>query len=143
MKFSETMFGFHTAESDFEDALVDAGFGQFERIGGDHYDNSIEFYGVENGARLTDAAQRIVFEAGFSKAYLNHEDLWETHYNWDQRNPFAAHRGWRRLRREGGFDISYWPEGWGDPTTGKCAEWLTSGYMRIIPEDGGPDADAR
>lgn len=133
--FSKVMFAYHKAESDFEDALVEAGFGEFEGVSGDHYDNSIEIHKVGNAARLNEAAQRVVFDAGFSKAYVNHEDGWETHYNWKQGEPFTAQRGWRRLRREGGFDISYWPEGWGDPKTGRCAEWLSNGYMRIVPEE--------
>lgn len=132
-KFSDAMFAYHDAERGFESKLVDAGF-DFGSIRGDDYDNSIEFDDVPPDQRMSDGAQRIVYEAGFSKAYVNHTDKWETHYTFDRSKPFASSRGWRRLERPGGFDISYWPEGWGDPETGKCAEWLRSGYMKIVPE---------
>lgn len=132
--FSKVLFAYHDAETAFSDALVNAGFGDFEEIGGDDYDNSIEFHGTENVARMNEAAQRIIFDAGFSIAFVNHKDGWETHYSWSYGKPFAASRGWRRLKREGGFDISYWPEGW----THK--EWLETGYMRIVPEDSINDA---
>lgn len=151
--FSTTLFDYRRAESEFSDALCDAGFGDFTSIGGDDYDNSIELYGVSNEARMTEAAQRLLFDAGFSKAYVNHEDGWETHYTWSKE--FAVQPGWRRryvkdpttatTRMIGGdlpeergyFEINYWPDGWGDQEHGRCAEWLKSGYMRIVPDPQG------
>ena len=129
--FSVEMFGYQQAEGRFRDELSEIGFLGYETIGGDDYDNSIEFYKVDNDVRMTEAQQRVVFDAGFSTAYVNHEDGWETHYNWDQRQPFAMARGWRRRRTENGFDISFWPESWDHPS---CAEWLANGYMTIVPD---------
>lgn len=146
-KFSEVMFAYHTAESDFEDALLEAGFGEFAGISGDHYDNSIEIHKVGNSARLNEAAQRVIFDAGFSIAFVNHQDGWETHYNWKHDEPFAVQRGWRRRYVQdpsatttnviagspspGYYEINYWPEGWGDP---KRSKDLESGYFRIVEE---------
>lgn len=135
MKFADFMFGYEQAESDFSDKLIDCGFGDFEKVGGDWYDCSVEFYKVANDARLNEKTQKAVFDAGFLKAYLNHNDGWETHYGWPRGEPFEAKRGWRRKRTaEGNFLISYWPEGWGDMHTGQFANWLTSGYMTIIED---------
>jgi hypothetical protein len=149
MKFSEQMFAYHRAESDFSDALCEAGFGAFNRIGGDDYDNSIEFYDVANDARMSEAAQRLIYDVGFGTAFVNHMDGWETHYSWKQNKPFEMARGWRRRwvadpqakttrligarpkpENGGYYEISYWPEGWGDQTK----DWLTTGYMRIVPD---------
>lgn len=150
MSFSETMFKYHRAESDLSDALSDAGFGDYEKISGDYYDNSIEFHSVMDDARMNEAAQRIVFDAGFSKAYVNHKDSWETHYNWNHSKPFAPSRGWRRRwvadptsettnhigvpvqpDNAGYFEISFWPEGWNSPMS---EGWKENGYMRIVPD---------
>lgn len=149
--FSETMFSYNEARNEFEKALCEAGFGDFEDLRGDDYDNSIELDEVGNDERLGEAAQRVIFDAGFSIAFVNHKDGWETHYGWKRGEPFAVQRGWRRRYvedpsaittnviagppRSGYYEISYWPDGWGDPKTGKCAEWLSSRYMRIVPDD--------
>ncbi len=146
-KFSEQMFDYHRAESDFTDKLCDAGWGEYATIGGDYYDCSIEFYKVENDERMPEAAQRILHEAGFFRAFVNHKDGWETHYNWNPKEPFKASRGWRRRYVSdptvsttrvaagppdpGYFEISYWPEGWDSERT---KEWLSSGYMRVVPD---------
>jgi len=76
----------------------------------------------------------------------NHTDGWETHYNWG--DEFTKERGWRRrwvhsptatttnvlgkpveASDRGYYEISYWPPGWGDQR-----DWLTTGYMRIVPD---------
>lgn len=150
MNFSDAMFIYHRAECAFDESMCEAGFGGYEKVGGDHYDNSIEFYGVDDAARMSDAAQRVVFDAGFSKAYVNHKDGWETHYSWDHREPFKPSRGWRRRwvadrdakttrtvgvevapDNAGYYQISYWPKGW---THERCHSWLDTGYMRIVPD---------
>lgn len=145
-RLSDAMFAYHRAESEFGDKMVEAGFGDYCRVGGDDYDNSIEFYDVAPDARMGEAAQRLVVEAGFGKAYVNHKDGWETHYTWKHGEPFKAVRGWRRrwvadpnakTNRgighvdSGYYEISYWPESWNKPTP---EEWLVSGYMRIVPD---------
>lgn len=142
---AEAMFAYHWAESEFESALSDAGF-TYGKLGGDHYDNSVEFYHVEPNQRMSEAAQRIVYDAGFSKAYVNHTDGWETHYNWNQREPFKPYRGWRRRYvsdpsasttrvivgepDNGYWEIGYWPEGWG----ARSMEERDRGYFRIVPD---------
>ena len=143
-RFAEAMFAYWEAKSNFEDALADAGFSAFEKIGGDDYDNSIEFIRVANDARLTEHQQRIVRDAGFNKAYVNHLNGWETHYSWTEPE-FKADRGWRRRYvsdpeakttnviggppNPGYYEISFWPEDWAGHE-----QWLETGYMRIVPD---------
>lgn len=142
--FSRVMFDYHEAVSEFEGALCEAGFGAFNRVSGDYYDNSLEIYEVAPDARMGEAAQRVVFDAGFRTAYVNHKDGWETHYTWDHSKPFAPVRGWRRRYvkdpnasttnvivgepNPGYYEISYWPDCWDNKS------WLDSGYMRIVPD---------
>jgi hypothetical protein len=141
-KLADAMFAYHFAEAEFEDTLAESGF-EYDKLGGDHYDNSVEFYGVPPDARLNEQQQKMVFDAGFSIAYLNHTDGWETHYS-RRDGEIKACRGWRRRYvsdpaakttnviagppNPGYFEISYWPEGW------KQKEWLDTGYMRIVPD---------
>lgn len=149
LPLARAMFDYHRAEADFSEAICEAGFGKFSRIGGDDYDNSIEFYEVSDDARMNEAAQRIVYDAGFSTAYVNHKDGWETHYNWRHAEGFKVSRGWRRRYvtdptamttrqigaddpdQRGYYEISYWPDGWGSPHT---KDWISRGFMRIVPD---------
>lgn len=139
--FSAVMFEYHRARSAFEGALVEIGFEQYAAIRGDDYDGSIEFDEVAPSARLDDTAQRLIFDAGFLRAFLNHTDGWETHYSWRagpvDATPFRPDHGWRRkeLQEPQRFLISHWPKSWGDPETGPCAQWLRSGYMTVVPEE--------
>lgn len=123
--------------SRFEDQLEDL-IGEFEKLGHDDYDQSLEIYGVPEDVRLGEDAQRLIRDAGFHKVYVNHpgerETRWETHYTFDGELPV---RGWRRQHSEKGFNISYWPEGWDGPG---CADWLSSGYMTIVPDPLDPFA---
>jgi hypothetical protein len=96
------MFAYHAAQSGFEDALIEAAGDEaaqdawdYARIGGDYYDESIEIYGVANDARLNEAQQRLVFDAGFSRIWLNHKDEMETYYAWGRE--FAPIEGHRKL----------------------------------------------
>ncbi len=148
-KFAEQMFGYHRAEMNFTDALCDTGFGEFDHVSGDYYDNSLEIKGVSNDARLSAAAQQIIFDAGFSKVYVNHQNGWETHYGWSRGKPFKPDRGWRRryvtdptatttnqigaddAEHRGYYEISYWPESW---VSARAKSWLSSGYMRIVAD---------
>ena len=130
-KFAAAMFEYHLAEARFQSDLSEVGFMDYEYISGDSYDNSIEIYGANNDARMTEDQQRVVFDAGFSTVFVNHLDGWETHYNWKQERSFKVARGWRRRRIEKGFEISFWPESWDHPS---CAEWLANGYMTIVPD---------
>lgn len=142
MRLADAMFAKNMAESNFDVAMVEAGFGEYTKIGADEYDNSIEFYGVAPDARMNEAAQRVVFDAGFSTAYVNHTDGWETHYTWQKE--FKLARGWRRRYVKdanakttrviagdpdpGYWEISHWPKAW------TRREDLASGYMRIHPD---------
>lgn len=136
--FANQVWSFREAEGDFEARLNDTGLTEYKGFRYDSYDCSIEIDGAPKDLRLTDEQQRIFFDAKFATAYVNHEDGWETHYSWAFGKPFEAKRGWRRLRIENGFLISYWPEAWGDPLTGKNADWLRGGYMTIVPDTVAP-----
>lgn len=122
--FAEIFFKYRSAVDDFEEELADLGV-SFSRLGCDDYDTSLEIYEAQNDCRLSDECQIFIYKSGFIKVYVNHRDGWETHYTWTDGTPV---RGWRRLRREGGFDISFWPEQW------TKTEWLENGYMRIVPD---------
>lgn len=82
MTFNDEMFSYYRAEEKFTDALCEAGFGEFDRVGGDHYDNSVEFYEVLDDFRINESAQKIIFEAGFSRCWTNHKDGSEWYYGW-------------------------------------------------------------
>jgi hypothetical protein len=134
--------------SRFEDQLEDL-IGEFEKLGHDDYDQSLEIWGAAEDVRLGLEAQRLIADAGFFKVYLNHgkpgeEGRWETHYT--LREPLPV-RGWRRRYvsdpnvsttrviagpvDNGYYEISYWPEGW-DGERSKAD--LESGYFRIVPD---------
>ncbi len=82
--FSDILFKYQEARNRFEDGLYEAsGFEQFETIGGDAYDISIEFYGVASDAKLSEAAQKFIWDAGFTRCWLNHLDCSETYYSWN------------------------------------------------------------
>ena len=71
--------GDDAAKSSLEEALDEAGC-LYERIGWDPYDCSLELYDVPSDYRLTAAVQRVIHEARFTNAFVNHVDKWETHY---------------------------------------------------------------
>lgn len=93
--FSHMMFAYHRATDEFETNLHDIDGFEFETIGGDYYDTSIEFYGVPPEARLSEAAQRFIWKAGFIRCWLNHTDGWETYYVWDDGPDLREHQGFR------------------------------------------------
>ena len=143
MKLAEALFAYAELEIEFGDAMVEAGFGDYTHIGGDHYDCSIEFYNVGNDARMNEAAQRLTFDAGFAKAYVNHKDGWQTHYTWNRREPFKPDRGWRRHMEHDkepgpsgviGFSIkkiSYWPQSW---SGSRLEQDRDAGKIVIVPD---------
>lgn len=124
-------------ESAISDGIFERGCEDFDSIGGDDYDNSIEIYGAGVDVRLSaECVEWLLGEAGFSKIYLNHTDGWQTHY--------PAQRGYWRRRyvsdptatttnviagppNPGYFEVSYMPDGF-------PAAWLESGYMRVVPD---------
>jgi hypothetical protein len=82
-KLSTIMFKYQIVMDDFETRLHEvSGFEQFETIGGDGHDLSIEFYGVEDEVRLDEATQRFIFDEGFDRCWLNHKNGMETYYYW-------------------------------------------------------------
>jgi hypothetical protein len=145
----------------FEDALGDL-IGEFDSIGHDDYDQSLEIYGVPENVRLDEEAQRLIRDAGFGQVWVNHGPRiaggfdggrWETHYRFgDKELPV---RGWRKRyvsdptvattrvlagpEDNGYFEISYWPESWNNP---RSLADLESGYYRIVPDPLDPFATA-
>ena len=147
--FADSWWTYTFAESRFEEDLCEVLGGDFDRLGTDHYDASLEIYKVDDHVRLSEAAQRLIYDAGFGKVYVNHKDGWQTHYSWPGRDPFAPVKGWRRrwvadpaakttnvigkelsAENAGYYEISAWPTSWGE----KRRDWLTTGYMRIVPD---------
>jgi hypothetical protein len=157
-RFAEQWWKFRNAKYDWEDRLghmLSADYGKewdFDDISTDEYDCSLEIQKVSPHVRLSEAVQRLIWEAGFGRVYVNHSDGWQTHYNWSQDKPPPA-RGWRRRYvsdpaasttnviagepNPGYYEISYWPEGWSGPGT---KDWLATGYMRIVPDPLDPYA---
>ncbi len=85
---------FFYAQTDFEESLTGAQPDlDWDKNWYDPYDESIEFSEVPPDVRLNEAVQRILFDAGFLKAFVNHSDGWETHYSWGAK--FKKHNGWR------------------------------------------------
>ena len=79
--FSQIGFEYNVQLSLFEDAMVEAGLENWDKLGYDDYDSSLEIYGVENDIRLNTELQELFLKHGFMKVYVNHKDGWETHYN--------------------------------------------------------------
>jgi len=121
MNRADKIFAGECTIRQFEDDLYEAG-AEFEKSGYDSYDNSVELYDVPPDHRLPEAAQKIIHAAGFSIAYVNHTDGWETHYSVDPAKPFAVKEVWRvsypRKRDDGTKDIwvekrpQSWPADW-------------------------------
>lgn len=120
---AERLFDGRSAECELElEALLDDAGLEFKSLGWDHYDCSVEIYGVAPEARLSADAQKVVHAAGFCKAYVNHADKWETHYSFNPSEPFAESKGWRvsyphKRGEEGGKilveeHVPSWPQSW-------------------------------
>lgn len=111
--------------------LSDAGV-KHESIRWDCYDNSLELHGVPADTRLSEAAQRIVHAAGFSRVYVKHVDNWETHYRFA--DEFAVTVGWRvsHPHNRGDGDPAIWVE---KIVPGWPAEWFENGKCVVkIPK---------
>lgn len=85
-----------SAETELCALLKTAGC-QFKTIGWDHYDCSLELFGCPPEYRMTPDQQKLVYDQGFGKAYVNHDEpeRWETHYSWYGKNGFEPNPGWR------------------------------------------------
>lgn len=128
---AQRLFDGDQAECDLEDVLLDAGV-TFEKLGWDHYDCSLEIYGVPPNDRLSEDAQKAIHAAGFCKAYVNHADKWETHYGFNPNESFVVSKGWRvsypHKRGDGGnIMVEEVVKGWLD-------DWFKSGYVVVIDE---------
>ena len=98
--FSEVCYAFDATQLEFTDKLEEVGKLDFDGIGWDAYDNSLEILMVKPLAELTEEAQKLIYDAGFSKVYLNHTDGSETHYNWHGTEGFSKHPGWRKPNKQ-------------------------------------------
>lgn len=122
------------AEGELKRRVSAAGI-PFEHLGWDGYDCSVEIYGVPADYRLSADEQRMIHEAGFAKAYVNHTDHWETHYNFRGKD-FVSVKGWRVSyphKREAGAKgiwVEEFIEGW-------PKEWFDTGYAIIHPTTTG------
>ncbi len=140
---AERVWAAQSEMANFEEEL-DELIGEFGKLGHDYYDASLEIREAANSIRLGYDAQTLIKQAGFGKVYVHHVDGWETHYSLHGDLPA---RGWRRRYVEdagalttnviagdpnpGYYEISHWPESW----TGRhTADWLSTGYMRIVPD---------
>lgn len=90
---AQKIFDGYKTEVQLEDNLWNINV-PFENIEFDEYDRSIEINDVDNNYRLSSEAQKLLFDAGFSKVYMNHKDKWETHYSFAS-GLFKEVEGWR------------------------------------------------
>lgn len=90
---AEKLFDLTFIQNEIEDMLCNLGV-EFEKIGWDYYDYSLELLGVHTDHRLTEEAQKAIHDCGFFRVCLNHKDGWETYYHWKE--PFEACEGWRK-----------------------------------------------
>lgn len=125
--FANVAFDFYDAGFEFTDMIldIDENF-EFSKTAYDKYDCSIEFYDVSSSWVMSELIQRIIFDAGFKKAYINHKDGWQTHYTFG--TEFLAIKGWRRLMKDGHVYVDEFPETW-------PKEWLESGYVILVKKD--------
>ncbi len=131
---AERMFDGAYAENNLTEQLVEAGMVDFEDLGFDEYDNSLEIHGVPDDFRLSEAMQLIIYTAGFTRCYVNHVNNWETHYGWKHGEDFKLSDGWRvsylSKRNDGsiGILVENTVDGW-------PKEWFDTEYVKIIEKD--------
>lgn len=137
MKYAEACEQFYKAENEFDEQVfaTQPGF-DWQRTTTDDYDSSIEFHGVPNNTRMTEALQKLCYDHGFAQCWLNHDDGWETHYAWPRDGGFKPSEGWRKRQwkrklpdgspdKEGKIEVEEFPASW-------PREWLESGYVTIV-----------
>jgi hypothetical protein len=78
--FADIYHIFECAKEEFENKLYEICPFEFEKMWCDSYDNSIEFSGLLPEFRLNPEAFEFLKNNGFDRCYLNHNDMWETHY---------------------------------------------------------------
>lgn len=99
-KFADVLFEYTHAYCEFEGRIEELIGLDFGRITGDWYDVSIELREVGNDIRLSEEAQRFIFDNGFIRCWLNHLDGSETYYVWPHDKPFAPSGGSRNELRK-------------------------------------------
>lgn len=101
----------------------------FETIGWDHYDNSVELYGLPPEFRLSEVQCDRIFKCGFGTIFANHTDKWETHYHSGKNHAI----GWRVSypHKRGPEAKCIWVEKLID---GWPKEWFETGYVIIVPQ---------
>lgn len=140
---AERLFAGTHAECQLEEQLYDTSV-PYEKLGWDYYDCSLELYGVADDYRLPPDVQKIIFDAGFIKVYVNHVNKWETHYTWSK-DGFAAVPGWRVCypHRRGPDEKGIWVE---EHIATWPQEWFEIGYVTIVrateaEPSAGPDLE--
>lgn len=87
--FLNTYCQYEHDKEQFEETLYGICKFEYTKMWCDSYDASIEFAGLLPEIRLNEEACKFFKDAGFEKVYLNHIDLWETHYS------LPSSEGWR------------------------------------------------
>ena len=131
---SETIFLGQHARFTLDDKLYKAGVPDTFRLEFDEYDYSVELHELPPEYRLSIEVQKIIQQSGFQKAYCNHTDNWETHYEFNPSEDFVESKPWRvsypHKREDGTIKILVeekvltWPE-----------EWFDTGYCVIKPSE--------
>ena len=123
-EISERMFDGGFAESELSESLYEAHV-KYKTLGWDWYDNSLELHGVADDYRLSEEVQKIIYDAGFSKIYVNHENKWETHYNHGgNKNGWRVSYPHKRGENESGILVE-------EPVKSWPKEWFDTGYAIV------------
>lgn len=81
--FLEVATEYNRRKTVFEDALMEKGLGDYCEFGWDQYDDSLELYRVNPERKcLTEQEQKVIYEHGFIKAYVNYSDGRAEVYDW-------------------------------------------------------------
>jgi hypothetical protein len=117
---AERLFDAKHAECEIESALEGV---DYEHLGWDDYDGSLEIHGAASDFRLSEELAEKLFGMGFGIIFVNHVDAWETHYNkgrppWRVSYPHKRGDGSPAILVE--EVVSSWP-----------AEWFQTGYARV------------
>lgn len=118
---AERLFDATYAEAEIEESL----HFDYESIGWDYYDCSLEVHGVAPDTRLDQNTFLFLKRAGFCQVYVNHTDKWETHYGMSKETPEPWRVSYPHKRGDGGgIWVQQVPESW-------PKEWLASGYIEV------------
>lgn len=127
MTIAERLFELDFVKSDLEEVLYEQDV-PYDDLGWDHYDASLELLGMPKDYRLTEKAAGAIYDAGFSKIYLNHVDKWETHYSKCNPNGWRVSYPYKRGEGEAGIWVEEIVSGW-------PKEWFETGYAAVKKEN--------